>query len=179
MLNQTLQDKLNDPEIIRQMAKEILLARGEHKFSFEPDRGWFYSTAIYNFVDIPNSKIGLHGRFDLMDAKPIRDFLIAKNIENFKEGLYLESTFGENQRVLYAFNELFTKIPKDLSSIYIVWNKGNSEEIDFWKVFDAYYSEDSRINEIKTFEKGEWQNYLAKCYLASIKWGDDKKNILE
>lgn len=178
MAGKTLQDKLNDPEIIRQMTKEILLTWGEHKLSFEPDRGWFCSTVIYNFVDIPNSKIGLYGRFDLMDSKTIHDFLIAKNIENFKEELYLESTFGENQRVLYAFNELFNKTPKDLSSIHVVWNKGDSQNIDFWPMFDAHYSENPKTSGIKTFEKGEWQTYLTKCYLASMKWGDDKKNIL-
>jgi hypothetical protein len=141
--------------------------------------GWFYSDVHYDFVDIPNSKIGLHGCFDLLDSKVLYDFLIAKSIENFKEGLYLESTFGENQRVLYAFNELFNKTPKNLSSIHIVWNKGNSQDIDFYPMFDASYSKNPKANEIKTFEKGEWQEYLAKCYLASIKWGNNKKNILE
>ena len=178
-LSDSLLEKLNDPEIIKEMTKEILLTWGKHDFSFQPDMGWFYSDVIYNFVDLPDSKIGLYGRFDFMRSKEMSNFLIAKNIENFKEGLYLESTFGENQRVLYAFNELFNKTPKDLSSIHVVWNKGTPEDIDFYPMFDANYSEDSRTNGIKTFEKGEWQEYLAKCYLASIKWGDNKKNILE
>jgi len=148
---------------------------------FEPDKGFFYIDAKYTFLSLPDSKIRLSGSFSLRDSEEISRFLLSQNIEHFKEGLFLESTLGENERVLYAFNKLYSKDPKKFSSMNIFWNKKDLQDPDFLEVFRSHVSMRSDSWENRIFEKGLWQEYLSQIYLTSLLWGDteNKKNLLE
>lgn len=115
-----------------------------------------------------------NGRFDTDDLElmfidmPSRYLLLRGWIDNFK---------NITNREIYSLEIDWADkgYSWDLNDLTHPTCSKNSKKVYWWMI------PKNESGKIFTFEKGEWQNYLAKCYLSSLSMGElksKKHNLL-
>lgn len=177
-LSNKVRERLNDPKIIREMAEKILVKAGKENHAFRFDRGYYYDVR-YNFSDFPNKKISLKGRVNLYYDEEMKKFL-------HKFGVSQKDK--QNIDIISEYHNKFKMDEKGFSFIGIFWSE-NPLMVDFTKlreysgreIFDGRNLKrmfDYSSDKVSKFEKGPWQEYLAKVY-ASVLGSDNFVNFQE
>ena len=172
MKNKNIEEKLNDPEVIRSISEFLLLKKGKINYDFsymKKDPPGIFPT----FVDLPNKKIRINGDFSF--SSELTSELLGK------------VDYGTSN-LLQTFYNYFSKLPSRenliLNSLEIEWAK--SPFVPDFKNLQKYEKEDFLENDLKSFQKvfsyhggkseilgkGEWQIYLAQTYASSLQFVD-------
>ena len=152
MANKTLQDKLDNPEIVKKMAMHFL-----EKFSIKVQHdGRFDGDDLeLIFFDLPHRKMYIEGY--------VKGYVLHPERINKKDINFISINW-RNQGYFWNLNDSTNAISsKDSKEVYLWVNRKDGGE------------------KTMEFEKGKWQEYLAQCYLSSLPLGDlnfKEKNIL-
>jgi len=171
-LSDSVREKLDNPEIIKGMAESLLINFGKPTFYYDYDRSLDFFGFDYYLTILPEGDLCLRGGLDLSRRADFDNLFFTEKLEKSSFDFIL----SQNQKLISSFFNECSKI-STLDNVLVYWGEENEDTRHDSRVF--YSTKNSSLVSSQFFKKGDWQDYLAKCYLASIKLNRDEKNILE
>lgn len=175
-LTDVVREKLNDPEIIKKMSEYLLLNFGKFNFDVSQDgHSPFPEFFGLRYSLCPNlfrgNKFWVLGESNFLDKdnKLVSDFLRNDKILEEYSHPFKYSKF---EGIIASFFNAIAKNPLSFSSVRVYTAKTGKKDDGDFRVFEY-----DRRN-FSIFKKGEWQKYLAECYISSLKLDRNAKNIL-